>query len=353
MVDALASAVLQDRTAGVRQHLAIERGPCPSRAVRRIEPRQLDAEHRGLQLVQSLIEPSLDVLTLAPLSLIAQATAALGDPIVVRADRTAVSKPSQVLAWIEAEGRGISERSGAGTLPAGTMRLGGVLDHEQAVAPSEPPDCVHVADLPVQVDGDHGDGAVRDSLAGGSNVNQPGRIVHVAEPRNRAGVEHGEGGRNVGVGRDDDLVALLHSGRDQGERQRGRPGRHADAMAHAAHFGELGLEPLDLAAQDEPALGEHIVERHSKLIGDRCVLPAEIHEGDLARGSKSRQRVHEDSQCQVGRTGRACRSWPWRPSTDQRARPHPSCRGAARRSYRVTGTAPRSLRPACTARRPR
>ena len=65
------------------------------------------------------------------------------------------------------------------------------------------------------------------------------------------------GGRHGGVGDRDDLVPAADPRGPQAQFDGVRPVRHADRVPAAEVVGELGLERLDLRAEDEPAAGEY------------------------------------------------------------------------------------------------
>ena len=105
----------------------------------------------------------------------------------------------------------------------------------------------HVGRLPVEVDGD--DGRVRGVTAArprsASMLSVRGSRLHRA--RRRADAGHGEPGRDVGVGRNDDLVARPDPQGAQREFDGVEPVADADAVRGLDEGGELGLEGLDFS----------------------------------------------------------------------------------------------------------
>ena len=93
------------------------------------------------------------------------------------------------------------------------MGLGRVLDHRQAEALSQPPDRVHVTELPVEMDRHDGGGSLGNGGGGRFHVDQAVRVADVAEDRGRAGVDDGEGGGDESHPGHDDLVAGADAGR--------------------------------------------------------------------------------------------------------------------------------------------
>src|SRR4051794_28019129 len=201
--------------------------------------------------------------------------------LVVRADSSAVAEGAEVLARIEAEGRGRAERPRAPIAVARAVRLRGVLEHHQAVPARDARERIHVAHLPVQVHGQDRAGPVGDRGLGGRRVDQAGAGVDVAEDRHRARVGQSECGRYERMRGDDHLVAGLDPGRERADGERGSARRDPHAVARAAVGGELLLEARDLLAEDERAGAQDALESGMQLSRDRLVLTSEVYEWDL------------------------------------------------------------------------
>src|SRR6478735_6028020 len=77
----------------------------------------------------------------------------VGQLRIVCEDSPGVTIGTQVLPWVEARSRGGSARSGGPATLSGTVRLGRVLEHKQAVPGGHCLDALHVRHLAVQVNG--------------------------------------------------------------------------------------------------------------------------------------------------------------------------------------------------------
>src|ERR1700751_3629241 len=86
------------------------------RLVPAVEMRELHPEQRRLQTVEALVVAEFDVFALDPLTQVAQSADPGCKHVVVGADCAAVAECSQVLARIERESRGVSQRSRATTV---------------------------------------------------------------------------------------------------------------------------------------------------------------------------------------------------------------------------------------------
>ena len=190
--------------------------------------------------------------------------------LVVGADRAAVPERAEVLARIERERGGRSERARAAAAVARAVRLGGVLEKQQTVRLGERAEAVHVADLAVEMNRQDRRGARADRRPSRVRIDQSGSALDVAQHRRRPGVRDGER-------RCDERVSRERSPRRPGpipmrpehERERGGTRCHADAVRDLAVLGELRLELLDLRPERERARLEQPSERVLQLIRDR------------------------------------------------------------------------------------
>src|SRR4051794_39695490 len=98
---------------------------------------------------------------------------------VVRADSTTVAERPEVLAGVEREACGCAERARPLAAPGRAMRLRRIFDQGQAVAGREFAQCVHVAALAVQVDGEDGSGSLGDRRGRGLGIDEAGAVVYV------------------------------------------------------------------------------------------------------------------------------------------------------------------------------
>ena len=70
-----------------------------------------------------------------------------------------------------------------------------------------------------------------------------------------------------GQRRGDDFVARSDADRAQRQRDRVRAGADSDCVLRAACLGKLRLERLDLGAENEPAAGDHAIDRGADVGG--------------------------------------------------------------------------------------
>ena len=101
------------------------------------------------------------------------------------------------------------------------MSLGGVLEHEQAMATRQGVDPLHLARLPVQVHGKDGRSARTDDAYRGIGIDQPSVSLHVTEHRGGAGVQDAQSGGDERVPRKHHLVTSADSSGDESQGQSG------------------------------------------------------------------------------------------------------------------------------------
>ena len=174
--------------------------------------------------------------------------ARLGQPVVVGRDDAALAR-RQVLARLERERRQVAEGAGGPVLVARAVRVRGVLDDDQLPRARAMAMMASMsAGWPAKWTGMIA--RVRGVMArlDGCGIEVERVQVDVGEHRNRVGLDHGGGGREERVGRDDDLVLGADARRHQRDAQRDGAVDDGDAVLAAVHRGEALLELGDLRA---------------------------------------------------------------------------------------------------------
>jgi Fe-S-cluster containining protein len=192
------------------------------------------------------------------------------------------------LVGVEAEHRHVAvQRADQPAAVRGRQRVGGVLDHLQAVAAGDGAHGVHVHGQAGVVHREDGLGARRDRGLDGGGVDVQRRRVDVHQPHVRAQVAHDLGGGGEGVRGRDDLVAGADA--EGFERQvqpgRGRVDRDGLDARRAEEGGEVLLEAARLRAGGDPAGFQGVDD-----LGDFLVA-------DLGQGER------EEGQCGSGGSG--------------------------------------------------
>src|SRR5205085_8726186 len=101
---------------------------------------------------------------------------------------------AQVLSRVEAEGCGMSHRTGALSIVSGAVRLAGVFDYYKIVLAGDLQYGVHVRGLPVQMHGYDGFGPARDRGFQTRHVYRISIGVCIHQYRSSARIGDGEGG---------------------------------------------------------------------------------------------------------------------------------------------------------------
>ena len=142
---------------------------------------------------------------------------------------------------------------------------------------------VHVARPPVELDRHDGARARRHRRGGGVGIDQ---MIVTALHEHRCGARkvNGGRGRDVRVGRDDDLAPRLHPGGPERDDQPVRAIGHAVGEPHAEQRAQAGLEVAEVALQNERPPVHHIgdsLEDFGALLLEEMGV---AEEGDLHRG---------------------------------------------------------------------
>ena len=122
-------------------------------------------------------------------------------------------------------------------------------------------------------------------------IDQVGPGVAVDQDRPGADGADRQGGGDVGVGREDDLVAGLDAERGQGQPEGVEAGADPDGVGHPGQLGEGPLELAHLGAEDETGSLQHLLDGGQHLGPDRALLGGGVEErhphGRRAHGATS------------------------------------------------------------------
>jgi hypothetical protein len=107
--------------------------PAPSR-VPDVEMQQLRAEPGGLHFIQSTVPAGNTVDVFLGRAIVAKKSHSISYVFVARSDRPSIPKGAEILGWIEAEGGGVPECTGAYPAVSCAVRLGCVLYQYQSMS---------------------------------------------------------------------------------------------------------------------------------------------------------------------------------------------------------------------------
>src|SRR5579872_7022398 len=125
----------------------------PTKLICSVEMGQFEAKDGCLHLVEATVDPDLVVVVPNPGAMVAQNGDLGRQLVVVGHDSAGLTKGTQVLRVVKAEGSNVSDGSRRPSVTASPMSLGSVLDHSQAVPPGSGHYALHVSHQSVQVDG--------------------------------------------------------------------------------------------------------------------------------------------------------------------------------------------------------
>jgi hypothetical protein len=184
----------------------------------------------------------------------------------------------------------------------GPVRLGGVLEHLNAAGFRQLPQFRKRRGVAEDVDRDQRPGAIADRRIRGGGGHAPGLGVDVAEDGGRAEGHHGLGGGEEGERGDHHLVARADAQRAETDLQRVGPIGEPDAVLSTDEAGELGLERLDLRAEDVAAA----LEDRPLAIGDLGQQRLQRRAAGEQRQGQGRARV--DTASKLARSESAARA---------------------------------------------
>ena len=172
-----------------------------------LEIAELDAKDGGLDGIESRVEADLVVMVLGLHAMDPQPSQGSAQEWVIGRHHPTIAEAAQVLGGVEAERGGLAEPAGPASLVGRTDRLGGILQHEQAVMPRDLVDRVHVGGLTVEMDRDDRTRLRRHGRLDLRRVDIVGVRLDVDEHRPGAGPPDRAGRGEERVRRRDHLVA--------------------------------------------------------------------------------------------------------------------------------------------------
>ena len=216
----------------------------------------------------------MDVLRVT--AIVAKCARAARDGLVVGEEGTCVAIGAEVLPGVEARRRGDGNGGGPPSPSRRTLRLCGILDEHEA----ERGELLHRRHLAIEMHRDDRPGARPDLPSYLGDVDQEMVGVAVDQHRHGARARDGERGRDEGVDRHDDLVALPDARGTERDLERVGPVRDADAVAHVREAREGRLERLDLRAEDEAPAVEDARESARDVVRHLPVLRPQVDQRD-------------------------------------------------------------------------
>ncbi len=223
------------------------------------------------------------MLVLAGRSVLAHEAGAGGEGLVGGEHRTGIAIGTEVLAWVKARGGYASERARALPVPAGAVRLSGVL-HDRDGVGERVAQQIDLGGLAVEMHWQDRAGPGRHCGGRRGRVDQCGVVVAVHEHRRSTGARDGLGRGDERVCGDDALVTQSDPEGAQRHLDRVRAVADADTVRRAGESGEGGLERRHGWPADERGAGQDVSPARGDLVGDLGVLGGEIDERDGGGG---------------------------------------------------------------------
>ena len=266
-----------------REPLRVPPGdPAPCR-VPGVDPRQLGAQNRRLELVEAAVVAELGVVIALAAAVVPQAADALGDRVGIGRDQAAVARAAEILARVEAEAAGQADAAGHGAWRARAEGLRAILDHDQPAPRCDLHDRVHLRRAPEEV---HRDDRARrrgERRLDGLGSDVEARAIDIDEHRARAGVHDALDRRDEGERRRHDLVAWPDAGPAQAKQECVGARADADRVAHAEVFRRLALERGDVRAHHVLARVQHRAHGRLDFLPERRVLDLQVDQRDHER----------------------------------------------------------------------
>ena len=188
------------------QAIPVETGQRPPALDGRVVGREAEIENRGLQVVQTRVEPPAHDLAVGAAAMIVKLEDAFVDVLAVGYNRPAIAQTPQRLGGKEADGAGHAESSRGASLKSRAQRLGRILDDDQTMAIRDDFERLHVRRAPVQLRRQDRAGARRHGMLDGFWVYQM-IVTAFDRHRSRAREMNRSGRRHHGVRTENHFIA--------------------------------------------------------------------------------------------------------------------------------------------------
>ncbi len=252
----------------------------PPLGVPNVQMFQLHGQDLPLQALHPVVEPDLGVMMPRCLGVVTEPPDPGGDLGVVGDYRTGLPSGTEILTGIEGETCHVAEAADSPAAQPGAVCLGGVVDHRQVVPVGEILEQIQPGGVAVEIHRQQCPGRGRDHRLRRFRVEVAGSRVDVGEHRPGSAVRDRPGRRYPAQGRRHHLVTFADSRRQQSEVKGRGAGVDTDAMVALRVGGEAPLEILDVLAQDEGSLVDHLGDGSVDVGADGRILRSEIDEGD-------------------------------------------------------------------------
>lgn len=205
------------RSSEVRQSIErcmIGSGDLPTPRERSWKVRELVVQNRRVEIVETAIgrpygATIFELLCLVR-SMVPHSEHKLGERSVRGGKTSTIAKPTEQLAWVEAERPEAAEGTGSNAIKGGSKGLRCVFEHEQSMSIGNRGDTIHVADPAVQLGNHDRPGSRGDGSCDRIRIDHP-VCLHFDRHWRRTREVHGLSSGDKGVRADDDFVPAANS----------------------------------------------------------------------------------------------------------------------------------------------
>ena len=251
--------------------------------------REFGPEDRGLQAVQTGIDPDFVVMVLHGLAVVGHHANALGQGGIAGEQGAPVSVTTQVLGGEEGSATDIPH--GPGMVAAavavqvtGTDGLGRILNYVEVVLLGQFQNRLHGRTLPKEMHRHNGPGPRSDGRPHLRRVQGEGLRVHIHQDRGQPEQGDGLSGRHVGEGCGDELIPGLQAQGHHGDLERIRTVGAGDNLRTVQVGTQFRGEGMDLRPVDKGRVLDDLGHVPLHLVTDMQVLGTQVHHGSHKQG---------------------------------------------------------------------
>jgi hypothetical protein len=243
-----------------------------------IEVLELDAEERGLKLVQPRIATASRKVVAALSSIVAQLTHSLSKHRIVRGHGSSIAERTQILRRVKTPRSGIAPTTDWSTIVRGTVRLRGIKYQSYTVLRRKFLEAIDINGSTVEMNWEKSRSPQADRCFGRGRSHDVRDRIRLDRHRSRSHCGNSKPSGDVGIRGDDHFISGTDPECLERQRERIETGADSDSEIRTTCLGPLPFKCCDLLTQYEPPPVDHSLGSGEEIGSQRPMQGGEISE---------------------------------------------------------------------------